>query len=179
MDNWHAEAVASRPGCASSSGPPASWTSFPTASPTPICTCFNYSQLRIVGESLARVLAGRDSRRRPVHQEPQLPNRAGRPRAARRTSSGADRHAHRKPPAGFVEPDGFRHARRAGSRAQFARCSMPRTIRFARRRLSARVRPFLLRRTKIAGGAKTCPTGSRKICSARSKASRRRSTAPN
>ena len=65
-----------------------------------------------------------------------------------------------------------------GNRAHFARLYDAKDDPFARRRLAARVRPFLLRRTK-ARSPRTCPTASRRTCSAKSKASSRRSTAPS
>jgi hypothetical protein len=64
-------------------------------------------------------------------------------------SPGIERHAVRKSAAGFVEHYGFRNAWRARKPGIVQqRIIRPASDPFARRRLAARVRPFVLRRTK-------------------------------
>ena len=114
MDNWHAEAARFTPGLRVKLWPAGELDSFLDRLGEADLHVLNYSQLRMLGESLAPVsLAGGDSRRRPVHQEPQLADRPGGARPARRAPAGALGHAHREPAAGSLEPDGVCHARRA------------------------------------------------------------------
>jgi SNF2 family DNA or RNA helicase len=95
-----------------------------------------------------------------------------------RAQAGAHRHAAGKPAAGFVEHRGFHPARlsrqpgavsrdlRTAARRKRAGGTLPRGERIARRRLSAKLRPLLLRRLKK-HVAKICPTASRNAATAR------------
>ena len=173
MDNWHAEAARFTPGLRVRVWSASELDSFEDELRRCGRACAQLQPAPDAGrEPGAGALAGGDPRRRPVHQEPELADRPGRPRLARRAPAGPHRHAHRKPPARLVEPDGFRHARRAGQ---------PRPVRPALRRQGRPLRPPAAGRARAAVSCcaaprprspRTCPTASRRICSAKSKASR-------
>ena len=149
MDNWHAEAARFTPGLALSVWPPSELDGFSTSLDEADLHVLNYTQLRLMGESLAPVrwLA-------VILDEGQYIKN---PNSQTAQTARALRAEHRLVLTGtpienrlldlwslmtFAMPGVL------SSRAQFARLYDSKGDPFGRRRLSARVRPFLLRRTK-------------------------------
>ena len=149
MDNWHAEAVRFTPNLRVKSWPASGLNKFTKQLDTADLHVLNYSQLRSLGESLvpirwqAVILDEGQYIKNPSSQTAQIAR--------------ALRADHRLILSGtpienrlldlwslmcFTMPGVL------SSRAQFARLYDAKGDPFARRRLSARVRPFLLRRTK-------------------------------
>ncbi len=149
MDNWHAEAARFTPGLRVKSWSPGELPSFLGRLGEADLHVLNYSQLRIIGESLAPVpwlaviLDEGQYIKNPSSQTAQVA-RALRARH-RLVLSGTpieNRLLDLWSLMAFTMPGVL------GGRHQFAKLFDAKEDPFARRRLAARVRPFLLRRTK-------------------------------
>ncbi|MBI5385112.1 MAG: DEAD/DEAH box helicase [Verrucomicrobia bacterium] len=149
MDNWQAEAVRFTPGLRVKIWPPSELAQLVEKLNDADLHVLNYSQLRLVGESLAPVrwlaviLDEGQYIKNPNSQTAQIARML---RAEHRlVLSGTpieNRLLDLWSLMAFAMPGVL------GSRAQFARLFDAKEDPFARRRLSSRVRPFLLRRTK-------------------------------
>ena len=149
MDNWHAEAVRFTPGLRVKSWPASEMDGFAERLGEADVHVLNYSQLRLLGESLvpiqwlAVILDEGQYIKNPSSQTAQVAR--------------ALRAEHRLVLSGTPIENrlldlwslmAFAMPGVLSSRAQFAKLFDAKDDPFARRRLSARVRPFLLRRTK-------------------------------
>jgi len=149
MDNWHAEAVRFTPGLRVKLWPASELSGFSEQLSSADLHVLNYSQLRLLGESLvpvrwqAVILDEGQYIKNPSSQTAQIAR--------------ALRAEHRLILSGTPIENrlldlwslmAFTMPGVLSSRAQFARLYDAKGDPFARRRLSSRVRPFLLRRTK-------------------------------
>ena len=149
MDNWHAEAARFTPGLRVRSWSASELDHFVAGLDTADLHVLNYSQLRLVGESLAPVrwlvviLDEGQYIKNPSSQTAQVAR--------------ALRAEHRLVLTGTPIENrlldlwslmGFAMPGVLGNRAQFGRLYDTKGDPFARRRLASRVRPFVLRRTK-------------------------------
>ncbi|MEY2428591.1 MAG: hypothetical protein QOJ40_1476, partial [Verrucomicrobiota bacterium] len=149
MDNWHAEAERFTPGLRVKLWPASQLSGFTEQLASADLHVLNYSQLRLLGESLMPVrwqtviLDEGQYIKNPNSQTAQIAR--GLRAEQRLVLSGTpieNRLLDLWSLMAFAMPGVL------GSRAQFARLYDSKGDPFARRRLSARVRPFLVRRTK-------------------------------
>ena len=149
MDNWHAEAAKFAPSLRVKPWPASQLSSLPRQLDTADIHVINYSQLRLLGESLipirwrALILDEGQYIKNPGSQTAQIARAL--PAEHRLILSGTpieNRLTDLWSLMAFAMPGIL------GSRAQFAKLYDSKGDPFARRRLSSRVRPFLLRRTK-------------------------------
>jgi hypothetical protein len=149
MDNWHAEAARFAPSLRVRPWPAAELNSLPNQLATADLHVINYSQLRLLGESLLPVrwhtliLDEGQYIKNPSSQTAQVARAL---RAEHRLILSGTPIENRLTDLwslmAFAMPGVL------GSRAQFVKLYDAKGDPFARRRLSSRVRPFLLRRTK-------------------------------
>jgi len=149
MDNWHAEAAKFAPSLRVKPWAAAQLASLPKQLDTADIHVINYSQLRLLGESLipirwrALILDEGQYIKNPGSQTAQIARAL---RAEHRLILSGTPIENRLTDLwslmAFAMPGVL------GSRAQFAKLYDSKGDPFARRRLSSRVRPFLLRRTK-------------------------------
>jgi hypothetical protein len=149
MDNWHAEASKFAPSLRVKNWPAAQLSSLPKQLDTADVHVINYSQLRLLGESLmpiqwqALILDEGQYIKNPSSQTAQIARAL---RADHRLILSGTPIENRLTDLWSLMS--FAMPGILGSRAQFARLYDNKSDPFARRRLSSRVRPFLLRRTK-------------------------------
>jgi hypothetical protein len=149
MDNWHAEASKFAPSLRVKNWPAAQLSSLPKQLDSADVHVINYSQLRLLGESLvpiqwqALILDEGQYIKNPSSQTAQIARAL---RADHRLILSGTPIENRLTDLWSLMA--FAMPGILGSRAQFARLYDNKSDPFARRRLSSRVRPFLLRRTK-------------------------------